>query len=340
MATNITAHAANVTTYVCSAIAGSLLIARLVASKFQPKPFDVSFWIALIGLLVLLARVVLTYYVLKLDTASDILAKKHNNTLTSEDLSRLKLGSILSLLLRLLLTTHLWAMNLLLLLLYRRFIRHLQWMKHVITATWLFIGISYVGVILATFLECRPFHLYWQVDPNPGSCVKEYVQITVQGVTNILIDLILMAVSLPIVFVQAHRTAHRIKLTLLISLGLFCIIITALRLAYTFQSGSLQPARTFWASVSVLAATFVANAPVLYGSFQLRKREKLSSRAYAAGNHSLRTRSRTNPTGTYLADDELAIVKHTVVMQTEHVVGEGEGEHSTSHSASAERLDV
>lgn len=340
MASTIDGHTASIATYVCSAFSATILIARLSVSRFQPKPFDASFWVTLLALLVVLSRVVVSYYVLKYDTVSDALNKKGSGgKLTPHEMENLKRGSILSLVLRLLLTTALWLMCSLLLLLYRRFIRHLPWMKYAITGTWVFIGLSYVGVVLATFLECRPFSLYWQVYPNPGSCIKEYVQITLQAVTNIIIDLILMGISLPIVFVQAQRAAHRLKLIALISLGVFCIIITTLRLAYTFQSSSMQPARTFWASISVLVATFVANAPVLYGAIRLRKREKLSSRSRSyPANVSLRTRNtqRTGQGNTF-ADDELAIVKHTVVMQTEHMnFGTGE----SGHSASVEHAEV
>jgi hypothetical protein len=31
------------------------------------------------------------------------------------------------------------------------------------------ISISYVVILLTLFLSCRPLHLFWQLNPDPGS---------------------------------------------------------------------------------------------------------------------------------------------------------------------------
>ncbi|PNS17166.1 hypothetical protein CAC42_7220 [Sphaceloma murrayae] len=282
----ITADIANYTTYACSAIAALLIIVRLVVSKFQPKLLDISFFIAIFGLAAIVARVIVTYYVLKLGTASDVLAKMKNTTTTdldAEDLKNIKKGSILSLFARILTTCIIWSMNLLLLLLYRRLVAHLPWVKHAITGTFVFIALSYFAVIAATFLECRPFHLYWQISPAPGACVNAYSQTMVQCLANVITDLILMGISIPILFIQGSRATHRARIFGLIALSAFCIVVTCVRLTYVFEGGSFQETRVFWASISVAVAALVANAPVIYGSLKIMQRSKRTTYAYGDG---------------------------------------------------------
>lgn len=86
MTQTISDRTANYATYICSSIAAPVLLARLYSQKYQPNPFDASFWIALFALVTILGRIVLDVYVLRYDTVSDILAKKHQGTLTANDL--------------------------------------------------------------------------------------------------------------------------------------------------------------------------------------------------------------------------------------------------------------
>ncbi|KAF4550069.1 Hypothetical protein D9617_18g032600 [Elsinoe fawcettii] len=308
----ITADVANNATYVCCGMAALLVVARLIVSKFQPRMFDISFFIALFGLVSIIAKVIVTYFVLQLGTASDVLSRMKAGPvhLTETDLAHIHAGSVLSLVGRVLTTTSLWSMNLLLLLLYRRFVAHLPWMKYAIRGSVIFIGASFVLVTLATFLECRPFHLYWQLSPQPGQCVKGYLQTTLQCVTNIITDLVIMGISVPILFIQGSRTSYKIRIVGLIMLGAFCIIVTCLRLAYIYKAGSLQPTRTFWASISILMATIVANAPVIYGSLKIMRRGKETSHyGYGTTNHRTAVTALTNR-----GEEEKGITKQTVTV--------------------------
>lgn len=33
---------------------------------------------------------------------------------------------------------------------------------------WATLGVTFIGALAVTFVDCRPFRLYWQVVPNPG----------------------------------------------------------------------------------------------------------------------------------------------------------------------------
>lgn len=34
---------------------------------------------------------------------------------------------------------------------------------------WVVLAVTYLGAQSVTFVECHPFHLYWQVTPDPGT---------------------------------------------------------------------------------------------------------------------------------------------------------------------------
>ncbi|KAG8629842.1 hypothetical protein KVT40_001461 [Elsinoe batatas] len=269
---------------ICSALTLLILIARLSLCKLQQEPMDLSFFICLFALCCVTARM---------------------PVLETTNLAHVRIGSILSLTTRILLTSVLWSMNL----------------KHAITASWIFMAVSYIAVVAATFLECRPFSLWWQIQPSPGTCVKAYYQTVIQCVDNVVVDVVFMLISVPLLFIQGSSMKQKIRIGGLISLGLFCIIVTCLRLGYIFVQGSLQPTRSFWGSIQLLMATVVANAPVLYGSVNLFKRKGKTSYGYGATGPQTGTARVTGQQRTVVEEEkDGAIVKQTVVtLETDRV---------------------
>ncbi|KAF4547840.1 Hypothetical protein D9617_35g089910 [Elsinoe fawcettii] len=275
------------TSYACSGLALLLLAGRMLAARTQPKPFDLSFFVASFAFVAIVARMVVSKYALHYGTINDYTKVAP----TPEIIDRIRTGTVYTLSLRILLTSILWSQCLLLLLLYRRFVAHLPWMKHAINATYLFTALTFVSVVLACFLECRPISLFWQLSATPSTCVKAIVQISLQCIGNVIIDAMLIALSVPVLFIKGGSTTQRLRLAGLFSLGIFCIVINCIRLYYSFKDKSAQPTRTFWASIALLTSTFVANAPTLYGSIRLWRGEKKSSK----GNSGYQN---TNPTRT------------------------------------------
>ena len=119
-------------------------------------------------------------------------------------------------------------------------------------------------------------HLNWQLHPDPGSCVRAYGQLLAQGVSNIVIDLFLISISIPILRTQIRTFPHNLQLGAMFILGTFCVIVTCVRLYYTFENNSFQNSRTLWASIQALFAAFVANAASIYGVMMLRRRKSVT----------------------------------------------------------------
>lgn len=279
MTASITREEAQIANWVTIPLAIAILVVRFISGQHWHKAsFDVTTVVILASIAILIARIVVGYLVLHYDTAASILLETDDPDLSKLDLPRIRTGTILSLISRLLITTLYWLQCILLLLFYTRILSHIRWVKLGIRVTWVVIGLSYIAVVLATFLECRPFQLYWQLHPNPGNCIKAYTQLYVQCACNIIIDLFLLAISYPVLETQGHHSRSRkYQIGAMYTLGAFCIIITCIRLAYIRASQSAQPARSFWASVQAVISTFVANAPSIYGAFKLRQRKKTQS---------------------------------------------------------------
>jgi len=259
--------------YACAAFTLVILLARVAGSRRRQRPIDLSFFLVVLSILVVVARIVIVYYYLLYGTGSDAL--RDAEYFNTHNLDQIKKGSILSLVARVLITTSCWLQVCLLLLFYKGIMHGIQWVSWMIKLTWAATGASFVAVVLVTLLECRPLRLYWQVEPDPGSCVKSYAQLLLQCAANIVLDLMLLAISYPILVHSKGRDwKQHLRVGTLFVFGTFCIIVTSLRLASIYDSSSAQPTRSLWASIQMLTATFVANAPTIYGDLQTVKRKK------------------------------------------------------------------
>ncbi len=272
----ITAGNAKLANWICASCSILILSIRLVATRYRDKAFDVASAFVAAALLILAVRIVVVYLYLLYGTSNDILYG-NKSYFDSSDLATIKAGSILSLVSRMLITTFYWLQICLLLLFYSSITREVHRVNTIRTC-WALVGVSYVAVVLSTFLECHPFRLYWQIEPNPGQCVRAYVQLFMQGISNIVLDLFLLAISFPMLRMHNRSWPQTIRVGSLFVLGFFTIIVTCLRIVYIHAENSYQPVRSFWASIQMLTSTFVANAPTVYGCYQLLRRRKSEQR--------------------------------------------------------------
>lgn len=268
-------HEALITGFVCSGCSMAILLLRIVTARIQNGRFDLSSIICVASIVVVSARLAVNQFVLSYGTVNDALFGK-SDYFDAEDLRRLKVGSILSLVARLLITTFYWMQNCLLLLFYSHIFSQVRvrWATVLIRMCWVAIPLTYIAVVLATLLECHPLKLYWQVKPRPGHCIRAYIQLLTQGISNIVLDLLLLAIAIPLLRVQNRSLAERLRIGTIFTLGFFCIVITCARVALIYATSSFQPTRSLWASVQMLVACFVANTPMIYGSFKLIRRRK------------------------------------------------------------------
>lgn len=134
-----------------------------------------------------------------------------------------------------------------------------------------------------------------------GSCAKAQLQLVVVGVLNIVTDVMLLAVPIPLFFSLKTSWKRKLKLYVLFTLGIFIVAITVIRLPINTINKDSQINRTTWASIELLTATIVVNAPTIYGLWNKKKQSSAYSNSHGTGlpSHS----SRKNGTGVRTFND-------------------------------------
>ncbi|KAK7415749.1 hypothetical protein QQX98_005662 [Neonectria punicea] len=177
----------------------------------------------------------------------------------------------------------LWLQKLVLMDVYRRLLMNLRY-EHITIWSYLVVfAATYVTTQVVTFTECKPFHLYWQVVPDPGDCAKAQTQLIVVGVLNIITDFMLLVLPMPLVISLKTAWQRKAQLSALFTLGIFIIAITVIRLPINAMNKDSQINRTTWASTELLTAAIVVNAPTIYGLWNKRRQAKSESRSHGTG---------------------------------------------------------
>ncbi|KAJ5579264.1 hypothetical protein N7450_008131 [Penicillium hetheringtonii] len=274
-------------------IAISLIVSRLVLRKWKGFHFNLGDYFSMGAILCALVRLALVHVILIWGTNNMTREFRDTHTFTLEEIHRREIASKFVLANRVFYNTYLWLQKLVLLDTYRRLIAHLRWEKITITTYIAVFAATYVTVQIVTFTECDPFNHYWIVLPDPGTCCQAQLQLIVLdltlltlrsiGVLNVVTDLMLIALPIPVLVLVKRSTIEKLQLAVLFAVGLFIVAITIARLPQNAKNSSMQVNRTTWASVELLAAAIVSNAPVLYGLIKGRKQR---SRYAASGAES------------------------------------------------------
>lgn len=179
------------------------------------------------------------------------------------------IGSKVVLVSRMLNATTLWMLKLTISDFFRRLIWNISATSHeknLKFIRWILL-ITFLAVIVADFVECRPLPHYWQVMPDPGAqCRQGYAQLLTLGIMSVLTDLLLVIFPISIIIKSKMSLKKKIQLALLFSLSILPGGVTIFRIPRTIDRQGSQHYRSLLASVEILIATICANALVL-GSF-------------------------------------------------------------------------
>ena len=262
----ITTKEAKNASWVCCILTLVLLTLHLGLSLFSQKGrIDLVSGLVIVSMFLVIARLVVNTILLAHVTAHDALAMK----LTGVDLDDVKSASILSLVTRVIATAIYWLQVAILLAFYSRIMGHILWATIMIKVCLVSLCLTFIAVVLVTFLECRPFRLYWQLSPPPGNCTDAYSQLLLQCFCNIFLDLMVLVISLPLLKFRHRDASKNLRLGVLFGLGTLTVIVTCVRMSQVIKGGSSQAARRLWASIQLLTSTLVANIPFIYGTGRL-----------------------------------------------------------------------
>ncbi|KAM0466362.1 hypothetical protein ACHAPV_001321 [Trichoderma viride] len=251
-----------------------IMAVRLWGRKYVRQPFNRGDYLTMAAATCALIRLGMIHVVLTWGTNNMTAAQRAHHHFTPTEIYQREIGSKLTITNRVFYNSYLWLQKLVLLDLYRRLIQDLPYEKWLIRAYLAFFFVTYATVQILTFVECKPFHLYWQVVPDPGPCAEAQIQLIALGVLNIVTDFMLIILPLPTIFKLKAPPSRKAQLVVLFTLGIFIILITIIRLPINSQNATSQVSRTTWASTELLTAAIVVNAPTLYSFWNKRRREK------------------------------------------------------------------
>ncbi|KAJ5961248.1 uncharacterized protein N7479_008398 [Penicillium vulpinum] len=242
----------------------AIIIIRLFGRYVRVERFFVEDKVMMISVIPLMIRMVLVHFVLILGT---------NNTttagLTDREISNRELGSKLVLAARIFYAIFIWTAK----------VTVCEFLKRVTGLTWrrsttfflrfisIFLFSTLVAVVIATLAECQPFNHYWQVTPDPGPiCRTGYVNLITMGSCDVITDVLLVAIPVPIILMAQMPLKRKLALSLLFCLSLILVAITSYRVPSVIDHKGSQQYRSLLASLEILAATAVSNVLVI-GSF-------------------------------------------------------------------------
>ncbi|KAK2596636.1 hypothetical protein QQS21_006312 [Conoideocrella luteorostrata] len=276
--------------WVFSCLAIIVMLVRLIGRKITREIYNQGDYFTIAAIVCALARVALIHVVLIWGTSNVPNGYRLHHVFSDTEIYQRQIGSKLSIANRFFYNSYLWLQKMVLLDLYRRLLLDLAYEKWIIRGYLFVFFATYVVCQVLTFSECRPFRLYWQVVPDPGECAKAPVQLIVLGILNIVTDVMLLVLPIPVVTIMKAPWRRKMQLYVLFTLGFFIIVITIIRLPINSTNIDSQVSRTTWASTELLTSAIVVNATSLYGLWNKRRR----GRSEVDRRRAIQTRGRNN----------------------------------------------
>ncbi|CAG8976196.1 hypothetical protein HYALB_00009509 [Hymenoscyphus albidus] len=209
-----------------------------------------------------------------------------------------------------------WCLKAVLLVLYTRLTLGL-WQHKIAKAVSIFCVFAWATCIIAHFAVCVPIKRAWQVIPYPGDeCVLRKPNHLLVGILNILSDIGVLAITLPILWNAQIPIRRKLVLMVLFSSGIFVIVTVVLRVIFSIGSIDHLPVASQWALRETFVTVLTVTAPgikPLFNSYKwINKSSEKSTGShggYKVGRSQSRFKSNTTRTGntTTVHADEAAL---------------------------------
>ncbi|KAH7382760.1 hypothetical protein DE146DRAFT_669791 [Phaeosphaeria sp. MPI-PUGE-AT-0046c] len=166
----------------------------------------------------------------------------------------------------------LWTLKLCMTFFYLRLTNGLQRYRTRIRIAIAAIAITFVVVIMTIYLSCRPFHHYWQINPDPGNVCQAAISkpiLWVSFVSNVSTDIYLLFIPIPMLWKSSLKLLKKIATTLLLSAGLLIIIFATMKSIYVIvdpiKGGQLAAE---WGTRETFIAVITTNLPMIFPLFK------------------------------------------------------------------------
>ncbi|KAI5784753.1 hypothetical protein EDC01DRAFT_663305 [Geopyxis carbonaria] len=321
-------------TWMLYGIGAAAAIARIGIRFYLTRRIGVEEWIMLFALLCWTGDTFLITVVVEKGTNQ--VGSVDRSTIPAAEVSARELGSKSFLAAWFFYTTAIWACKAAILIFYKRLTDRSTQRKAVKFAGGVLV-VTYLVCMLSVALVCRPFKGNWTVFPDPGpACTEGRHFVWIVGVFNIITDVMLLAIPMPMLLHLQVNLTRKILLGALFSLGTFVIIATILRIYFTISTNDISN-MTFWSmigtcrvpSINYPANThlletatlfIVSNAPGIKSIFT-RKKPSHSSGSHN-GPHSRSYEMGGSSTGGH-TQGHISKLSHTI---TTHIDGGGDSQ--------------
>ncbi|SPO06173.1 related to integral membrane protein PTH11 [Cephalotrichum gorgonifer] len=147
-------------------------------------------------------------------------------------------------------------------------LHHLQHLKTRVYIAYGILSVTYLTVVLTLCLSCRPIQRFWQIHPDPGPLCRPAnspAYVMVVAIPNILTDVYLLSIPLPLLWGVNISVRRRLTLMFLFSGALFIMmasIIRAVVISTAGLTGAIDGSQ--WACRETFVAIVVTNLPIIH----------------------------------------------------------------------------
>jgi hypothetical protein len=78
----------------------------------------------------------------------------------------------------------------------------------------------FISVVLEAFLVCKPVQFIWDKTIEGGSCKGENIAYLVSGITNLILDVIIVTMPMPLLLGLHMSMAKRLSIAAMFGLGI------------------------------------------------------------------------------------------------------------------------
>ncbi|OQE32233.1 hypothetical protein PENSTE_c001G10386 [Penicillium steckii] len=161
----------------------------------------------------------------------------------------------------------LWLVKYSLAVFYSRLTTGLQSLPTRVRVAYGILGVTWIATQLSLLLSCQPFHAFWQIYPNPGAFCQPTnspVYVFVVVILNIVTDLYLLSIPLPLLWTVNISLKRKIPLMALFSGAAFVITASIIRGVTIVSSGpDGASAGSKWACRETFVSIVVSNLPII-----------------------------------------------------------------------------
>ncbi|KAJ9482206.1 hypothetical protein VN97_g11233 [Penicillium thymicola] len=161
----------------------------------------------------------------------------------------------------------LWLVKFSLAVFYSRLTTGLQHLPTRVRVGYIILGVTYIATALTLLLSCQPFHAFWQINPDPGNLCQptdSRVYVFVVVILNILTDVYLLSIPLPLLWTVNLNLKRKIPLMVLFSGATFVMIAGVIRAATIMRltpDGAVSGSK--WACRETFVSIVVSNLPII-----------------------------------------------------------------------------